>query len=297
MQVSINGHHHGNEIICMSDSTFKNAKIVCRMDRQNTLQFLKRADKMEVPKEVQIRQGPVTNHVEAANEIQATIKKKYEKNEGMGASVVFMGGPVIVRLQPIKDAENSKICETTQQLVGAKATMMARGYVKGFNEQIKVGLHGDQNAHRGSLVYSSRLMTDNTATDRKNNEPGVGKIENVDDHARNMSVYKDLANGELHSIHIPREEMGADLVVRSMKDDMQSNEQQVFKKMAMLCNEPGWNVDNVRDLLSQMVKQFDQKKRTIKQKKFRQACEPLPEAIVARLNSHPKISYEQPLRD
>ena len=297
MQVSINGHHHGNEIICMSDSTFKSAKIACRMDRQNTIQFLKRADKMEVPKEVQIRQGPVTNHVEAANDIQATTKKKYEKNEGMGASVVFMGGPVIVRLQPIKDAENSKICETTQQLVGAKATMMARGYVKGFNEQIKVGLHGDQNAHRGSLVYSSRLMTDNTATDRKNNEPGVGKIENVDDHARHMSVYKDVANGELHSIHIPREEMGADLVARSMKDDMQSNEQQVFKKMAMLCNEPGWNADNVRDLLSQMVKQFDQKKRTMKQKKFRQACEPLPEAIVARLNSHPKISCEQPLRD
>ena len=48
-------------------------------------------------------------------------------------------------------------------------------------------------------------MTDNTATDRKNNEPGVGKIENVDDHARHMSVYKDVANGELHSIHIPRD--------------------------------------------------------------------------------------------
>ena len=154
MKVSINGHHHGSEIICMSDSTFKSAKVVCQMDRQNTLQLLKRADKMEMSKEAQVRQGPITNHVEAANEIQAAIKKKHEKNEGMGASVVFMGGPVIVRLQPIKDAENSKICENTQQLVGARATMMARCYVKGFNEQIKVGLYGDQNAHRESLVYS-----------------------------------------------------------------------------------------------------------------------------------------------
>ena len=93
-----------------------------------------------------------------------------------------------MRLQPIKDAENSKICETTQQLVGAKAVMMARGYVKGFNGQIKAALHGDQNAHRESLVYSSRSMTDNTATDRKNNEPGVGKLENVADHTRHMSI-------------------------------------------------------------------------------------------------------------
>ena len=75
MQASINGHHHGSEIICMSDSTFKSAKVVCKMDRQNTLRLLKRADKMEVPKGVQVRQGPVTNHVEAANEISSLVQE------------------------------------------------------------------------------------------------------------------------------------------------------------------------------------------------------------------------------
>ena len=91
--------------------------------------------------------------------------------------------------------------------------------------------------------------------------------------------------------------MGADLVARAMKDDMQCNEQQVFKKMAMICNEPAWNQDNVRDLLSQMVKQCDTKKRTMKQRKFRQACEPLPKEIVERLNDHPKISCAEPRRN